>query len=53
MEMALEVERRIVGLGLERARLAVQLRMLMHRRCLETGERGKLVLLEGNNPDHG
>ena len=51
--MVLEVERRIGGLGLETARLLVQLRMLVRRRSVETGERGKLVLLEGNNPDHG
>lgn len=53
MEIVLGVERRIGGLGLETARLPVQLRILERRRSLETGERGKLVLLEGNNPDHG
>ena len=46
------VEIRIVDLGGEIPRFAVQLRMLDLLRSEETGSRGKLAIREGNNPDY-
>lgn len=50
--MAYAVERRIVDLGRETVRFAVQLQTLKHRRIQETGHRGKLGVREGNHPDY-
>ena len=48
-EITDEVEVRIRGLGFERSRSLVQLKMLQHRRTRETALRGKLVMLKRNN----
>ena len=46
------VELRIVDLGWETGRSAVQLRMSQYHRFQETAARGKRELRKGNNPDY-